>query len=200
MMKMNEIVMGRYATKQFDGKTIDESKIKELKELIRFAPSSFNIQPWRIKIITDKATKENLLQASYNQPQITTCSHLFVFCADSDIVPLIDKLEKQMIAAGLPAEKIATSVKWMRDFAGALNEEQRTAWAQRQLYLALGNALNGAKSLGFDSCPMEGFDPAAYSKILNLPKNIKPTALCPVGHAADKPMPKIRFSEEEVFF
>jgi hypothetical protein len=47
---------------------------------------------------------------------------------------------------------------------------------------------------------MEGFSSDDYSKILHLPKSIVPTALCPIGNAADTPRPKIRFSKEEIFF
>src|SRR3989338_5744684 len=67
------------------------------------------------------------------------------------------------------------------------NQQQIPTCSQRQTFLALGNALNGAKSLGFDSCPMEGFDPKEYTKILGLPGNLVPTALCPIGYASDKP-------------
>jgi len=83
----------------------------------------------------------------------------------------------------------------MHNFAKGLTGEKRLSWAQRQVYIALGNALNGAKSLGFDSCPMEGFDPAKYAEILALPKHIVPTVLCPIGFAVDTPHPKIRFSD-----
>ena len=87
----------------------------------------------------------------------------------------------------------------MKDFEKNLSDEQKLSWAQRQTYLALGNALNGAKALYFDSCPMEGFNPAEYAKILKLPSNLVPTALCPVGYASDKPAPKLRFPNDEVF-
>ncbi len=65
---------------------------------------------------------------------------------------------------------------------------------------ALGNALNGAKALGLDSCPMGGFDPKEYSRILNIPAHLVPVMLCPVGYAADKPVPKVRFAHEEIVF
>jgi nitroreductase len=78
--------------------------------------------------------------------------------------------------------------------------EQQLAWAQHHVFLALGNALNGAKSLGLDSCPMGGFDPKEYARILKLPPGLVPTMLCPVGYAADKPMPKFRFPAKELFF
>jgi len=198
-MDFEKIVQERYATKSFDGRKISESKVNKLLDLIRYAASSFNIQPWKILVITDQKIKEKLSPVSWNQAQITTCSHLLVFCADRNVAANIDKLEKLMIENGAEAEKIKPYVDVMRNFEKNLNEEQKLAWAQRQTYLALGNALNGAKSLGFDSCPMEGFDPKAYAKILNLPSNLVPTALCPIGYASDKPKPKLRFPAEEVF-
>ncbi|MBI4145944.1 nitroreductase family protein [Candidatus Woesearchaeota archaeon] len=199
-MDLKQIIMSRYATKKFDGKKIDQKKIEELLELIRHAPSSFNIQPWKIKIITDQKLKEQLKPVSMTQDQITTSSHLLVFCANTDIMGNIDKLDAQFKASGMQDEKRAASVNMMKDAFENASEEYKLSWAQRQVYLALENALLGAKALGFDSCPMEGFDSEQYAKILNLPKHIVPTALCTVGFAADKPRPKIRFPKEDVFF
>ncbi len=198
-MKFDKIVMERYATKLFDKRTLPESKVDTLLEIIRYAPSSFNIQPWAVQVITDQATKEKLSGASWNQPQITSCSHLLVFCADTDILANIEELEKLMIGSGAKPSEIKQFIDMMKNFEKGLDSNQKLAWAQRQTYLALGNALNGAKSLGFDSCPMEGFDPKEYSNILNLPDNIVPTALCPIGYAKDKPNPKLRFPKEKVF-
>lgn len=197
-MDFETIVRERYATKLFDGRKLPESKVNKLLEVIRYAPSSFNIQPWIIEVITNQATKERLSAVSWNQPQIKSCSHLLVFCANKDIAGNIDKLEKLMIKSGVKPEDAKQYTNMMRDFEKSLNDEQKLAWAQHQTYLALGNAVNGAKALGFDSCPMEGFDPKGYAKILNLPENLVPTALCPIGYASDKPKPKIRFPKEEV--
>jgi len=194
-MEFRHIVMERYATKLFDGRKIPESKVNELLEIIRYAPSSFNIQPWVVEVITDAKLKEKLTPVSMNQKQIESCSHLLVFCANKDIAGNIDKLEKLMKEVGASTGYIDI----MRGFDKSLSDEQKLSWAQRQTYLALGNALNGAKALGFDSCPMEGFDPQAYAKILNLPSNLVPTALCPIGYAADKPNPKLRFPNEMIF-
>lgn len=57
IMEFKDIVMSRYATKKFDGKKLPESKINELLELVRFAPSALNLQPWKIKIVTDQKTE-----------------------------------------------------------------------------------------------------------------------------------------------
>jgi nitroreductase / dihydropteridine reductase len=199
-MQFKDIVMERYATKKFDGTTIPDEKIDELIELIRFAPSALNLQPWRIRIVSDQKIKEQLKPAAFNQEQITTCSHLLVFCADPDYNDLIRKLARLLKDNNVPEEMQTMIVGMASQFAGAMNSEQQLAWSRAQTYLALGNAVNGAKSLGFDSCPMGGFDPAEFTRILNIPQPLVPVMLCPVGYAADRPMPKFRFSKEEILF
>jgi nitroreductase len=199
-MVFKKIVMDRYATKKFDGRKIPEDKVNELFEIIRYSASSFNIQPWKVKVVTDQETKEKLKAASWGQEQVSSCSHLLIFCANSDVKSNIDLLEKTMIENGAKKEDIKGYVDMMRGFESQLSEEKRLVWAQKQCYVALGNAINGAKHLGFDSCPMEGFSPDEYSKILKLPKNIVPTVLCPIGYAADKQNHKLRFRKEDIFF
>jgi nitroreductase len=199
-MEFADIVMSRYATKKFDGKKIPEAKISELLDLARFAPSALNIQPWKIKVITDQNVKEQLKPAAFNQEQITTCSHLLVFCANTDFLGLIKKVDQLLKKSGAPDDMRKMVIGMATDLTGTMSPEQRLCWAQGQVFLALGNALNGAKALGFDSCPMGGFDQKEFSRILKLPPTIVPTMLCPVGYAADKPMPKVRFAKEEIIF
>ena len=197
-MEFGKIVMSRYATKKFDGRKIPETKINELLEMVRFAPSAINLQPWKIKLVTDQKVKELLRPAAFNQEQVTSCSHLLVFCADPDYDSLIKRLGALLKTNNVPDETQKMVIGMAVQFTGPMSPEQRLAWSQAQTYLALGNALNGATSLGFDSCPMGGFDPKEFSRILKIPAPLVPTMLCPVGYAADKPMPKLRFAREEI--
>lgn len=199
-MNFKDIVMKRYAVKKFDGKQVPQKLVDELLELIRFAPSSYNLQPWKIKVISDQATKDKLHPASWNQEQIKTASHVLVFCANTQLEPLAKKLAEAMLAAGVPEANVKGLMSYIDPFIAGMNEAQRTAWAQRQVYLALENGLLGATALGFDSCPMEGFVPAEYSKILKLPTHLVPTAVMPIGYAADKQRAKVRFAKEDIFF
>jgi nitroreductase len=199
-MEFKEIVMSRYATKKFDGKKVPQAKIDELLELVRFAPSALNLQPWKIKVVTDQKLKEQLRPAAFGQEQVTTCSHLLVFCADPDYERLIRRLEALLKEHKAPAEVQKMVVEMATQFTQPMSPEQRLAWSQAQTYLALGNALNGAKALGFDSCTMGGFNPTEFARILSIPAPLVPVMLCPVGYAADKPMPKVRFRKEEIIF
>jgi nitroreductase/dihydropteridine reductase len=199
-MEFKDIVMQRYATKKFDGRTIPEAKIKDLLELIRFAPSAVNLQPWKIKVITDQKTKEDLRSAAFGQEQITTCSHLLVFYANTDTDGLIGKIEQGMKQAGVPDEMRDRVIGLARNMTANMSVEGKIEWAKCQVFLALANAVNGAKALGFDSCPMTGYDPGAVSRILSVPSHLVLTILCPLGYAADIPMPKMRLPEEEIVF
>ena len=109
-MEFEEIVNNRYATKKFDGKKIPKEDLNKLLELIRSAPSSFNMQPWKIIVISNQELKEKLFPVSYNQAQITDCSHLLVFCANKNLLEKISEIEKQMRESGMPSEKMNTYI------------------------------------------------------------------------------------------
>ncbi len=197
-MEFRNVVMQRYATKKFDGKRIPDDKIAELVEMIGLAPSALNLQPWKIKIVADQETKDKCQAAAFGQEQVGTCSHLLVFYANTDTDSLISKTEGMMRKSGVPDEMRNMVVNMARGMAASMSPEAKITWAQCQVFLALGNAVNGAKALGFDSCPMTGFEPAQCAAILGDYPHLVLTAICPVGYAADTPIPKMRFSREEI--
>jgi len=197
-MDFKEIVNTRYATKAFDGKKIPEEKIDELIDYICLTPSALNLQPWRIMVISDQTLKDKLLPASFGQAHMCNCSHLLVLCADSDVAARIEKVSASMTAGGVPTERIEGMMGMAKGRIAAMETADRLAWAKCQVYLMLANAVNAAKALGFDSCPMTGFDPDQYATILDLPENLVATALCPVGYGADTPVPKSRLDKDDL--
>ena len=199
-MDFRDIVLQRYAVKEFDGRMIEEQKLFALLDMIRYAPSAFNLQPWKIKVVSASKIKANLRPHANDQPQITTCSHLLVFCANMELERLVEKVIEGMEAADYPGEIVQQYAAMMKTYIGSMTPEQRLAFAREQVHIALANAVNGAKSLGLDSCPMGGFDPAAFAEVLFLPEEYIPVVLCAIGYAADTPPLKWRFPREEIFF
>ncbi|NOX31559.1 MAG: NAD(P)H-dependent oxidoreductase [Actinobacteria bacterium] len=198
-MAFHDVVMSRTATKHFDRRKVPADQVRALQDLIRHAASAFNLQPWRAVIVEDDARKRDLAEATWNQPQITTCSNLFVFCANTDLEALVAQLEDESIRSGIPADTVQAFIGAVRDFTVQLHGTERLSWAQRQTFLALANGINGARSLGFDSCPMEGFDPGGYSEILSLPSTLVPTVLMPIGYPSTVSREKLRFAHDEMF-
>ena len=191
IMEFKQIVQRRYAARKFDGRKVPETTFSEIVDMTLAAPTSFNIQPYKMVVVRDSAMKEKLAVAAWNQPQITTCSHLIVFCANTQLMAHVDKLALTMPGA-------TQYIEMMRGFVNGLDSEGAKVWAQKQTYIALGFALNGAMSLGIDSCPMEGFNSVEFAKILNLPAHIVPTVLCTIGYADAPKGTKFRFDKSEM--
>ncbi len=198
-----EIVKNRYAVREYDDRKVPEETVRQLLDMIRYAPSAINLQPWKIKVVSDRATQEALCSATpaFNQPQVRTCSHLLVLCADTDYPAIIDRYDKALIAREVPAEMRSFVTGLASDFVAGMTPQEQLQWSREQVHIALGNALNGAYALGLGACPMTAFDPAEYSRILNLPSTIVPTVLVSVGYPADEPpAPKLRYSLEQILF
>ena len=191
----------RYAIKLFDkDKKLTDQQLSEIKEAISLAPTSFGLQPFKVKIITDEKLKEELQKHSWNQPQISSCSHLLVFCADLDTKALLERKATLMKELNIPSNKI----KGFLDYASPYFEDKEKQWlinwSEKQLYLAADHAMLQATSLGIGSCPMGGFDAKKYHKTLNLKEDLWPALLVPLGYPADTERPKIRAKEEDLFF
>jgi nitroreductase len=195
----------RYATKKFDGaRTIPPEDWQTLEQALVLAPSSYGLQPWKFVIVTDPALKARLAPASRNQTQTTTCSHLVVFAGRKPPRPEdVDRHIARIVEIrGVPAESLAGYRQSM------LNSVQRpgpdvSAWAARQVYIALGTFLTTAALLGIDACPMEGIEPEKYDEILSLGRQGFGTlCVATAGYRAadDKyaALAKVRFRPEDV--
>jgi nitroreductase / dihydropteridine reductase len=196
-MELRDAIARRYAAKHFDGRPIPEEKVQELLETIRWAPSGLNIQPWRVKVVSDPAVKQSLLDAAHNEPQILSCSHLLVFCADRDFPRLSARLAARMEQEAVP-EKIRDIVNGIAADMSHMPPEAWAGYATANAYLPAFLTQLVAVDMGFNSCMMTHFKPEEFSRILALPENLQPVLLCPLGYADDHPLPKWRFGVEEL--
>lgn len=161
----------RYATKRMSGQRIPEPQLDRILEATHLAPSSYGLQPYVVKVISDQSLLARIREEAAPQPQVTECSHLLVFATMTNLNdPLVDQFIQ------LTAEQRGLSVGNLKDYAdsikGTINgfesDEVKQAWAARQAYIALGFALSAAAIEGVDASPMEGFEPAALDSVLGL--------------------------------
>ena len=197
----------RYATKVFDpNKKIPADVWQTLERALVLSPSSYGLQPYRFLVISDPAKRAALLPHSWNQKQVVDASHFVVFTARTRMTEAdVDKL----IARTTDVRKIpAESLNFYRDMMlGDLVKGPRSRmaheWAARQAYIALGNLMTCAAVLGVDACPMEGFVPSEYDRVLGLENSGYATVVCcALGYRAanDKyaSLPKVRFELQEL--
>jgi len=204
---MNDIITQlewRYATKQFDKtKKLTPELWEKLEKSLVLSPSSFGIQPWKFVVITANELRESLVKHSWNQAQVTDCSHFVVFMAreevdQADIERFLDSIVEQR---GGDRASLQGYEDMMVGFTSQMDAPAKFAWAKNQVYIALGQLMVAAAALEIDTCPMEGINPAEYDKALNI-DGYKTIVACAVGYRCSEDKyadaPKVRYSAEDI--
>lgn len=196
----------RYAVKKFDQtKKVSDEDWNTLEQSLILAPSSYGLQPYKFIVITDENLKQELTPAAYGQTQIADCSHLVVIAykkvlTDSGVEHFVDRIVE---VREQPREPLADYENTMKGAAKKQVEDGTIeTWNSRQAYITLGFLLETAALLGIDACPMEGFHPGEFDRILGL-TDYTSVVLCPVGYRDEANdymanQAKVRFPKEEL--
>ncbi|MDD4972916.1 MAG: NAD(P)H-dependent oxidoreductase [Bacteriovorax sp.] len=205
--KLIESLEWRYATKKFDAtKKINEKTWECLEQALILSPSSYGLQPWKFIVVQNPEIKEKLKAVSWNQSQVSDCSHhvVFVIKEKMDEEHITHFINQTALVRGLDAESMEGYKKMMiGDLVTGPRSHVITEWATRQAYIALGNFMTAAAVIGVDTCPLEGIDPVKYDEILGLTgSGWKTVVACPAGHRAldDKysSAKKVRFDTKDL--
>ena len=215
MTEIENLLQDRYTTKVFDPqRTISPEKIQQIKNLLRFSASSVNIQPWHFVLAASEAGKARIANSvagsyGFNEQKIRDASHVVVLCTRVGIgQQYLQELIEQQERDGrfLQLEDKQNTLDATALFSGLHFNELKDGqhWLEKQVYLALGNLLLGAKMLGIDTCPMEGFDAFQLNSDLALrDRGLCASVIVALGYQAagdyNAKLPKSRWSQERVF-
>jgi len=186
-MNTLEAIYQRRSVKAFDpNHKITPEEEKQLLEATIQAPTSFNIQHWRFVILRDPQLRQKIRQEyGNNQAQMTDASLLILFTAD------IKAWEKNPSRywQNAPKEVADLLVNWIAPFHEGREWLQRDE-AQRSIGMAMQNLMLAAKEMGYDSCPMIGFDIEKVAELVNLPKDYVIGPMVAIGKKIKEPWPK----------
>ena len=175
-----DIAKTRHSCKAFDpSRQLSSAQLQQLQDLLYWAPSSINSQPWHFFLASSTAGKEKIAQGmagehyAYNAQKVRDAALVVVFCAKTDLSAAdIDAVLAQEAADGrfASAEAQAKRQAACHFFTdGHRAKGDLPEWLAHQSYLALGQLLLGAAAMGLDACPIEGFDPALMDEVFGLP-------------------------------
>lgn len=188
-MNILESLQWRYATKKFDSNgVLSEEQIHILKEAFNLTATSFGLQPIKMLVIQNKELRESLVPHAFGQRQIADASHLFVICIqkESTVKDVENYFDLVKEIRNTPDEVLAPFKEYMLGSVSKASIDELQQAAKSQAYIALGNLLTVCATQQIDSCPMEGFVPAEFDKVLALDElNLKSVLLLPVGKRAN---------------
>ena len=185
-MQTFDAIEQRRAIKQFDpGHRLSEAEEARLLSAALLSPTAFNIQNWRLVAVRDPALRQQIRAHAWDQAQVTDASLLLVLCAD------LNAWEKE------PARYWRNASDGVRDFmVPAIDayyryrDQVQRDEAMRSCGILAQTLMLGAKSLGYDSCPMDGFDFEAVGKLIRLPDDHVMAMMLAVGKATAPAWPR----------
>ncbi|MCG8805841.1 NAD(P)H-dependent oxidoreductase [Tenacibaculum finnmarkense] len=187
-MELLDKLKWRYAAKAMNGKKVSEEKIARILEAARLAPTSSGLQPFEIFVIKNQEIKEQIKPIAWNQSVITDCSHLLVFAAwdtyTEDRINHMFDLTNEI--RGFKNEGWENYRQMLLSSYPQKDAEENFNHAAKQAYIAFSQAITAAAYEKVDATPVEGFDPTAVDKILNLrEKGLRSAVLLPIGYRAE---------------
>jgi nitroreductase len=179
-MNVTEAIETRRSVKHYDpDHVMPETDLAELIRLTKLAPSSFNMQNYRILVVRDSEIRQQIRAAAWDQPQVTDASVLFIMCADLTS-HLADPADYWSHAPEEVQNILGPMIKPFYEGNDTLIRDE----AMRSAALAGMTLMLAAKDMGYESCPMIGFDAGKVAELINLPENCAIGFMIPVGKQA----------------
>jgi len=213
-MDIIKVLEKRYSTKVFDNtKKFSEETVEKLESLLQLSPSSTNVQPWHFTMATSDEGKKRIAKASqgffaFNEQKILDASAVVVFSTKTDITNdyLLNVLAKEEADGRYAEEQFKKDNHGGRSaFVGFHKYDYKDLqhWAEKQVYLNLGNFLLGAASMGIDALPMEGVDMKVLDQEFGLrEKGFSSSIVVALGygHESDfnSKLPKSRLDKKDI--
>jgi len=186
VMNTSDAIKERRSVKHYDpNHKLTYKEINQLLSLAILSPTSFNIQNWRFVVIKNLQTRKEIRSAAWDQAQITDASLLIVICADLKSW----KDNPAQYWKNAPKEAQDFLVPAIGPFYEGKEQLQRDE-AMRSCGIAAQTIMLAAKSMGYDSNPMIGFDLQKVAEIINLPKNHVISMLMVIGKQTKPAMPR----------
>ena len=174
-----EAINSRRSIKNFDkNHKMTENEITKLLEFAILSPTSYNIQNWRFVVVIEQDLKDELSELSHGQKQVSESSLVIILCAD--LKSWNKSPERYWV--NIPKEQQKALVDSMKNSYDGKSELQRDE-AMRSCGMAAQTIMLAAKSMGYDTCPMKGFDYDKVAKSIHLPDDHVISMMVVVGKA-----------------
>lgn len=161
-------IFGRRSCRHFLSEPLREGDLELLLEAMRQAPSAGNRQPWFIYVVTNRAIKERLAQAAFDQSFLVQAPVVFVVCAEPE------------------------------RSAARYRDRGRNLYCLQDTAAMVENLLIAATALGYGSCWIGAFDEEAARAVLNIPRRLRPVAIVPIGPGIRSEHPPARRPLSEI--
>jgi nitroreductase len=179
-------IESRRSIKHYDANhRMTDEEIRQLLSLAMLSPTAFNIQHWRFVVVRDMELRRAIRAVAWDQAQVTDASLLVVVCGD--VQAWQKNPARYWVNAPQPVQDFL--VPAIAQYYAGREQVQRDE-VMRSAGIAAQTIMIAAKAMGYDSCPMDGFDFDAVAKLINLPADHAIALMVAVGKGTQPAWPR----------
>jgi putative NAD(P)H nitroreductase len=183
MTSFEQLVKERRSASNFlENNPISSKEFDEIFELVKLAPSAFNLQHTNYLVVLNPELKEKVKKAAYGQHKVSTASAVIVVLGDKKAYQEAARIYEGLLVLGILSkqefEQMVQDTMSFYESRGAVfqrDEAIRNASLSAMLFMM------AAKSKGWDTCPMIGFDPGQLKQVLNISDQYEPVMMIALG-------------------
>jgi nitroreductase len=185
-MNTIEAIESRRAIKHYDpAHKLTAAEERQLLELALLSPTAFNIQNWRFVVVRDPEVRRQIRAAAWDQAQVTDASLLVMLCGN------LKAWEQEPVRywrnAPQPVQDFL--VPAIGQYYSGRPQVERDE-VMRSCGMAGQTLMLAAKAMGYDSCPMDGFDFDAVGQIIKLPPDHAISFMIAIGKKTQDSWPR----------
>jgi nitroreductase len=185
-MDFTEVASSRRSVHQYDDRDIDDDTVESIFETVRYAPSSYNLQPWEFLLVRDDENLERLREVANDQAHVTDAAATVVVLGNTDPSAHADAVLDDWVHKGyLPNEDVRDAVLENVEAMAEWPETERRLWTTKSSTLAAMTLMDAAWNEGVASCPMGGFDADALVEEFDVDDGYEPVMLVTLGYPED---------------
>jgi nitroreductase len=185
-MHTEEAIKTRRAVKHYDANhQMTDEEVTELLSLAVLSPTAFNIQNWRYVVVADPELRKQIRRVAWDQTQVTDASLFIVLCAD--MKSWEDRPSRYWENAPKDVQEFILPA--IDQYYRGKDQVQRDE-AMRSCGIAAQTLMLAATSMGYDSCPMDGFDFERVAELIHLPADHVIAMFVAIGKGTKEAWPR----------
>lgn len=198
------IVMGRRSVRNYDENyKISKEEMSDMISEASLAPSSANMQPWRVIVVDTPEGKEKLRPlVRFNTLQNDTSSAMLLIFGDTQSYLYAEEIYNTAVEQGkMPAEVRDRQLETILSLFPTLSREMKVEIAKIDSSLFAMQFMLVARAHGYDTNPMAGFEADQLAKAFDVDEErYAPVMVISLGKAKEDGHESVRLEPDKITF
>ncbi|MCT1577025.1 nitroreductase family protein [Oceanobacillus kimchii] len=199
-----DVVKGRRSVRHYDENVkISREELSEIISEASLAPSSANMQSWRVVVVDTPEGKEKLKPlVRFNTLQNDTSSAMLLIFGDTESYLYAEEIYNTAVQQGkMPAEVRDSQLETILSLFPTLSKEMKVEIAKIDSSLFAMQLMLVARAHGYDTNPMAGFEADQLAKAFDLDEErYAPVMMISIGKAKVEGYESVRLGADQISF